>query len=214
MLIRLLSGETYSRPLKAAPFAALDGLFFYVEGYVSGTADDDRAQPWEIGSYILDGATVPGFTLNVVLMAVWWPDAPLRAERVWVPGPGHADQIQPFPRPASPDDQRRAADAQAALIRFCERLGSQGKRKGDGATWAGGLPHFLDDLWTALEKLTTETSTPYGHDPTSKQFRSKMREWPFSEWTMRDWLRNAGLRPKDITSGRVTRANYSQFVPK
>lgn len=94
------------------------------------------------------------------------------------------------------------------------KISRRGKHRGDGATWAGGRSDFLDDLWTTLETLTRESGTPYGHDPASRRFRSRMRE-SSSARTMRDWLREkAKVRPRDVKSGAVTRANYSQFVAK
>jgi len=89
-----------------------------------------------------------------------------------------------------------------------------GKRDGDGATWAGGTPDFLDDLWTTLEKLVQETGTPYDHDPTSRQFRGKMRQATPSPNTVREQLKLAGLRPRDVKSGAVRRENYAEFVGK
>jgi hypothetical protein len=93
------------------------------------------------------------------------------------------------------------------------KVSTQGKKKGDGATWAGGRDDFLDDLWTTLEKLTAATGRRYDHDPVSRQFLSKMREHP-SDKTVRKWLKKVGLRPQDIKAGRVTRANYVEFVSK
>jgi len=93
------------------------------------------------------------------------------------------------------------------------KISTRGKRPGDGSTWAGEVPHFLDDLWTTLEILTAASNTRFGHDPTSRLFRSQMREHP-SERTLRDWLGKAGLRPRDIKSGKISRANYPQFVAK
>jgi hypothetical protein len=213
VLVRLSGGGLFARPLNTAPFKALHGLLFAVTGYVSGTADNNTAAPWEIEARILDdGTPLSGFVLNVKHMAVWWPDAPLRAERIWYEGQRVADTIEQA-RPATPDDHRRAADALTALERFTERIAVRGKHRGDGATWAGGDPDFLDDLWTTLEMRTAATGTSFGHDPASRLFRTNMREHP-GERVLRTWLTRNKLRVTDIKAGKVTRANYVQFVAK
>jgi hypothetical protein len=101
----------------------------------------------------------------------------------------------------------------ALRVAFALEVSTRGKKQGDGATWAGGNVDFLDDLWTTLETLVKETGRPFGHDPASRLFRSKMREHP-GERVLRTWLGNNGLRPKDVKAGKVTRANYVQFVAK
>ena len=95
-----------------------------------------------------------------------------------------------------------------------KRPGRRGKGPGDGATWAGGIEHFLEDLWETLEKLTRQSGTAYGHDPTSRQFRAAMREATPSPNTIRKSLSKAHLKPRDIKSGKVTRSNYREFVGK
>lgn len=121
-------------------------------------------------------------------------------------------QLQRDCEPTMYDDVE--ADYQAAvraMIWFREGLSSRGRQSGDGALWPGGDDDFLDDLWTTLETLTRESGTPYGHDPTSKLFRTRMREGP-SDSPLRRMLRRVGLRPSDLKSGRVTRANFRQFA--
>jgi hypothetical protein len=89
----------------------------------------------------------------------------------------------------------------------------RGRKKGDGRTWPGGEEDFLDDLWSTVERHATITGRRWP-EITGKRgnaFRTMMRGCP-SERTLRDWLSDAGLRPRDIEAGKVTRANYSQFV--
>jgi len=91
------------------------------------------------------------------------------------------------------------------------KLVTRGRKTGDGATWPAGVEHFLDDLWTTLEKRQKSTGKLWGHDILSRDFRTSMEGHP-SERTLRDWLRDAGLRVQDVESGKVNRENYSQFV--
>lgn len=108
------------------------------------------------------------------------------------------------------DTDIRAATRAARWLESLPRQG-RGRRPGSGSLWPGGDDDFLDDLWTTLETLTKATGTQFGHDPVSKLFRSKMREQPAGR-TMRTRLADVGLQADAIKSGRVTRANYRQFV--
>lgn len=116
--------------------------------------------------------------------------------------------------PYTTSDVQKAHHGLALLGLLSEVEASRrGKHIGDGATWPGGVPDFLDDLWATLEKRQKSTSTPWGHNPTSREFRAAMRNTAAPR-TMSDWLVKAGLRPQDIKSGAVTRSNYPQFVAK
>lgn len=152
--------------------------------------------------------------LIVHFAALLVPSGRVAAFGRWVARPDGTIRLDRRCEPTMYDDTvEDYAMAARASVWFREGLSSGGKSDGDGALWPGGVPHFLDDLWTALETLRAATGTAYGHDPASREFRSKMRGHP-SERTLRDWLREAHLRPRDIASGEVTRTNYSQFVAK
>jgi hypothetical protein len=104
-----------------------------------------------------------------------------------------------------------------ALRTACDILAagppSRGRHEGAGALWPGGLDDFLNDLWTTLEMLTGAAGTPFGHDPAAKRFRDAMRERP-GETVLRQWMRKAGIKCQEVKAGKVTRANYAQFVTK
>lgn len=86
-----------------------------------------------------------------------------------------------------------------------------GRSTGDGATWEGGVPHFLEDLWQTLEEKQRATGTRYGIDITQRAFLGAMKGSP-SRPTLYKWLKEAKLRAQDIKSGRVSRSNYEEFV--
>ncbi len=135
----------------------------------------------------------------------------LYAEVLWRPG---FDEAEPGIRGGNPpyrDEERQHAERGIVLLRHLPIVSQRGKKRGDGATWPGGLPDFLDDLWTTLEKRQESTGTSWGHDPTSRAFRLDMRNIAAPR-TVSAWLAKAGLRPQDIKSGTATRSNYRQFV--
>jgi hypothetical protein len=136
------------------------------------------------------------------------------AERRWHPKAGNWDQIGGLERSKVPADVDRAHRSFSIMDRLDSLRSGRGRKSGDGITWSGGTAHFLDDLWTTLEKLTQETGTRYGHNPVSQKFRSKMQQATPSANTIRKWLKDVGLLPKHVTSGQVTRANYLEFVGK
>jgi hypothetical protein len=151
-------------------------------------------------------------SIAVFIARVHHVESNVFAERRWHPFLGRRSAIGGLEKPHNEKEIRRASK-DFRLFNQPNFSAKGGRRAGDGATWAGGLEDFLLDLWMTLETLTRESGTPYGHDPTSRPFRTKMREHP-GDRTIRDWLRKAGLRPGDIKSGAVTRANYPQFVAK
>lgn len=104
-------------------------------------------------------------------------------------------------------------DAAGRGLKLLRGMTLQGKKEGDGATWPGGVPEFLEDLWDTIDRYQRATGNrwPKIIGERGKTFRVMMKGHP-SERTLRDWLLEAELRPKDIESGKVTQANYSQFV--
>lgn len=89
----------------------------------------------------------------------------------------------------------------------------RGKRKGDGAFYPGGLPEFLDDFWNTLEVAQKIVGRLWGIDVTERWFLQKMRQQP-GESVLRKMLRQAGLTPTQIKSGKINRSNYIQFANK
>lgn len=147
-------------------------------------------------------------------------DAPIRAELLWLPADKPRQTISGDVQNASDSDLRRAR-AGVRLLQLTSLLDTVGgvlnrgggRKKGDGATWRGGIPDFLEDLWDTIDRYRDKTgrSLPVITGKSGTTFRTMMREHP-SERTLRDWLADASLRPQDIEQGKVTRANYSQFV--
>jgi len=114
----------------------------------------------------------------------------------------------------TPAEQDRAVTGAAGAMRAIHGLVSQrGKKAGDGQLWPGGPEEFLEDLWAAVERHTASTGRrrPKITGTRGESFRAMMQRRP-AERTLRDWLGKVGLRPRDVESGKVTRANYSQFV--
>jgi len=108
--------------------------------------------------------------------------------------------------------KRQLRRADAAL----QRAGRRGRQRGSGAKWPGGIdgggvPLFLDDLFTRLEKLQASTGRMWGHDPLSRSFRQGMTIYA-SDRTVRTYLAAAGLTPDDVKSGTLNRSNSSQFI--
>ncbi len=165
--------------------------------------------PW----YRFEGRGSP-VTVEIHRFRAYLPDAHAFAQIQWPTEVGVSKRIHLVEgwESLSRAEQDSAALGAAGAMRAIEGLLSrQGKQTGDGATWPGGLPDFLDDLWTTLEKRQTSTGKPWGHDPTERAFRFDMRNTAAPR-TVRTWLTKAKLRPKDIKSGAVNRANYRQFV--
>ena len=114
----------------------------------------------------------------------------------------------------TPAEQDGAAASATRAMRAIHGLISQrGKKRGDGQLWPAGPEEFLEDLWAAVERYTASTGRrrPKITGTRGESFRTMMQRRP-AERTLRDWLGKVGLRPRDVESGKVTRANYSQFV--
>ncbi len=90
-------------------------------------------------------------------------------------------------------------------------ISTRGKRAHDGATWPGGAPDFLEDLWTTLEGLQRCTGKIYGHDIMSRSFLQAMRGKP-SARLLYKFLQLARIRRADVKGCRVSRSNYVQFI--
>jgi hypothetical protein len=161
------------------------------------------------------GRVLRALTIAVYSASIVHDSSKVFADRRWHPQLGRRDFIGGLELPHKAEEVSRARKDFTRLRQMNDRLiRGGGKKQGDGATWAGGTPDFLDDLWTTLETLIRATGTPYGHDPTSRQFRSKMREATPAANTVRTWLGKVGLLPKHIKGGIVTRANYREFIGK
>ncbi len=151
---------------------------------------------------------------GVLELAVWRArvihhESPVIGRADWRPGWPRVKHSHDGIDPTVNNDTRRADDG-LKLLRDIP-LSHRGKREGDGQLWPGGVPDFLDDLWSTIEKWQAQTGKRWGFKVASREFRHGMREHP-SRGAMYAWLGKAELRPQDIESGQVTRANYAEFV--
>lgn len=133
---------------------------------------------------------------------------------LWSPldGGGHVEErIEGFNIHAPGFKFKELGGAFKALRALAQVKVTGGKKGGDGATWAGGIPDFLEDLWTTLEHVQQATGKRFGIDIMSRQFREKMRSHP-STGTLYAWLKEAKISRKDVEGCRVERSNYAEFV--
>jgi hypothetical protein len=149
--------------------------------------------------------------LDVRYMRAQWQQSALYAEYVASEREGEDLRVGGFLLDYSSQEQDRAL-AGLKLLKDSPVSG-RGKKLGDGQTWPGGLDEFLTDLWDTIDRYTEGTGRPWLKitGEVGGKFRTMMKGHP-AERTLRDWLKAAGLRPQDVESGKVTRANYSQFV--
>jgi len=213
LLLQTAYGSVW-RPSSAKILRPLQGFEFFAIGYEVPTAFDEPSQLWDFEARECQGIKYPPLTLRVLRMSVTWPDAPICIERQWFADHQVVDLPQVVRGGATPADYHRLADAYQALISFTENISrGRGKKSGDGALWPGGVPEFLDDLWDTIDRYTKRTGRPWvkltgkGGD----SFRSMMKRHPSSR-SLSTYLAKAHLRAQDIESGKVTRANYRQFV--
>jgi len=178
------------------------------------TIAQDPAQPaWnpESGGTVLVNGQ---FDVAAYCARAYHPSSPIFARVEWRPGWKHAERC-----PVDPTDDGRAHDRTAAVrgLKLLERLRGvpaitmQGKKPGDGALWTG-LPDFLDDLWSTIERHRKATGRrfPLITGKRGNTFRKMMRGGP-GERTLGEWLGRAGLRPQEIEAGKITRENYARL---
>jgi hypothetical protein len=87
-------------------------------------------------------------------MAVSWPDAPLRFERLWLPGKNTVDKPEINRGFATPTDYRKLADAVEAFLEVTELLRVLGRPK-------------LSGHWRTTESFRAEV------DPLIRQLRAE-----------------------------------------